>query len=298
MKGKAGIKVNPTGDLNPRLRLWRKFLRNPLGVVGTLVFLIIVFSAIFAPLISPFEPTQQNLRDRLKPPVWQEGGEWRYPLGTDQVGRDVLSRLIWGARISLSIGISAVILGAVLGSVLGLLAGFIGGRVDNSIMLFVDVMMAFPALILALAFSAVLAPGMINIVLVLALVEWARYARLVRGETLTLKERDFVVAARALGQRLPQIMFRQIFPNLFPSIIVLATLRLAAVILTESSLSFLGLGTAGRVPSWGMMIAHGREVIMRAWWLPTIPGVAILLTVLSVNLVGDRIRDVFDPRVD
>lgn len=285
-------------EISHAQRLWRRFIRNRAGVVGTAIFLTVVLVALGASFIAPHDPGQQNIRYRLLPPFWQEGGTTEYLLGTDQVGRCVFSRLIWGARISLTVGISAVALGAIFGTTMGLVSGFVGGRTDSVIMTLVDSMLTFPALILAMAFAAVLGPGIGNIIIVLALVDWSRYARLVRGDTMVLKEREFVLAADAMGRTSSGIMWGHILPNVMQSVIVVSTLRLAAVILMEASLSFLGLGTAGRVPSWGLMIAHGREVITVAWWLPTLPGIAILVTIISVNLFGDCIRDVLDPRVN
>ena len=285
-------------EMSNAQRFWRRFIKNRAGVVGTTIFLMVILVAISAPALAPNDPGQQNIVYRLMPPFWQDGGSMDFPLGTDQVGRCVLSRLIWGARISLFVGVSAVALGAVVGTSLGLTSGFVGGRTDSVIMTLVDTMLTFPALILAMAFAAVLGPGMGNIIIVLALVDWSRYARLVRGDTMVIKEREFVLAANAMGRTGPGIMWGHVLPNVMQSIIVVSTLRLAAVILMEASLSFLGLGTAGRIPSWGLMIAHGREVITLAWWLPTLPGLAILVTIISVNLFGDSVRDVFDPRVN
>jgi peptide/nickel transport system permease protein len=234
---------------------------------------------------------------RFTPPFWVTGGTVTYPLGTDSVGRDIWSRMIHGSRISLVVGISAVGISLLTGVTLGLLSGFLGGRVDAVIMALVDIMLAFPQLILAFAMVAVLGPGIGNIILVLGLTGWERYARVVRAEVLALREREFVQAARAIGVPTPTIIVRHVLPNTFSSVIVMATLQIAQAILAEAALSFLGLGSGRTYPSWGQMIALGRDYINVAWWISTFPGLAILLTVLAINLVGDRIRDVLDPRV-
>ncbi len=281
---------------SPRRRLWRKFTRNPVGIIGALILLMVIVGAIFAEQLAPYEPNKQRLVARFKPPVWASGGSSNYLLGTDNVGRDIWSRIIHGSRISLMVGIAAVIISILIGVVLGLLSGYMGGCVDATIMTLVDIMLAFPQLILAFAMVAVLGPGLGNIILVLGLTGWERYARVVRAEVLALREREFVQAARAIGVSVPRIIFRHVMPNTFSSVIVMATLQIAQAILAEASLSFLGLGTGLNYPSWGQMIAQGRDYLNVAWWLSTFPGLAILLTVLAINLVGDRVRDVLDPR--
>jgi ABC-type dipeptide/oligopeptide/nickel transport system permease subunit len=278
-------------------RLWRKFTRNPVGVVGGLILLTVLMGALLADYVAPHEPNRQRLMARFKPPFWAEGGSLTYVLGTDNVGRDIWSRIIHGSRISLMVGICAVGISMLIGVSLGLVAGFWGGRIDASIMALVDIMLAFPQLILAFAMVAVLGPGIGNIILVLGLTGWERYARVVRAEVLALREREFVQAARAIGVSNLKIAFAHIMPNTFSSVIVMATLQTAQAILAEAALSFLGLGTGRTYPSWGQMISLGRDYLSIAWWPSTFPGLAILLTVLAINLVGDRIRDVLDPRV-
>lgn len=278
-------------------RFWRKFTRNPIGVIGGIILLTVIIGAVFADYFAPHEPNRQRLIARLKPPFWAEGGSMTYPLGTDNVGRDIWSRIIHGSRISLIVGICAVGVSMLIGVTLGLVSGFWGGRIDATIMALVDIMLAFPQLILAFAMVAVLGPGIGNIILVLGITGWERYARVVRAEVLALREREFVQAARAVGVSNLKIVFRHIMPNTFSSVIVMATLQTAQAILAEAALSFLGLGTGRTYPSWGQMISLGRDYISIAWWLSTFPGLAILLTVLAINLVGDRIRDVLDPRV-
>jgi peptide/nickel transport system permease protein len=278
-------------------RLWRKFLRNPIGVVGGVILLTVLTGAVFAEYVAPHEPNRQRLMARFKPPFWAEGGSMTYPLGTDNVGRDIWSRIIHGSRISLIVGVCAVGVSMLIGVTLGLVSGFWGGRIDAMIMALVDIMLAFPQLILAFAMVAVLGPGIGNIILVLGITGWERYARVVRAEVLALREREFVQAARAVGVANVKIVFGHIMPNTFSSVIVMATLQTAQAILAEAALSFLGLGTGRTYPSWGQMISLGRDYISIAWWLSTFPGLAILLTVLAINLVGDRVRDVLDPRV-
>jgi ABC-type dipeptide/oligopeptide/nickel transport system permease subunit len=278
-------------------RLWRKFLRNPIGLVGGVILLTVLMGAVFAEFVAPHEPNRQRLIARFKPPFWAEGGSLTYPLGTDNVGRDIWSRIIHGSRISLIVGVCAVGVSMLIGVTLGLISGFWGGRTDSVIMALVDIMLAFPQLILAFAMVAVLGPGIGNIILVLGITGWERYARVVRAEVLALREREFVQAARAVGVGNVKIAFGHILPNTFSSVIVMATLQTAQAILAEAALSFLGLGTGRTYPSWGQMISLGRDYISIAWWLSTFPGLAILLTVLAINLVGDRIRDMFDPRV-
>jgi peptide/nickel transport system permease protein len=280
-----------------RSRVYRKLVRHPLTLIGGILLLVIGGVAVLAPVVAPHDPATQRLIRRFTPPFWANGGDLRYALGTDQVGRDILSRIIHGARISLLVGISAVAVSVVAGVSLGLLSGFLGGRVDTGVMTVVDVTLSFPQLLLALAFVAVLGPSLTNIILVLGLTGWERYARVVRAEVLALREKDFVEAARAIGVGPMRMLWRHLLPNTFSSIIVMSTLQVAQAILQEAALSFLGLGTGSVHPTWGQMIALGRDFVSVAWWLPTFPGLAILLTVLAINLVGDRLRDALDPRV-
>jgi ABC-type dipeptide/oligopeptide/nickel transport system permease subunit len=289
----------PTVTARPaeRSRVWRKVGRNPAAITGALVLLIVIGCAIFAPWVAPHDPARQSLIRRFTPPVWAEGGTRAHPLGTDQVGRDILSRIVHGARISLLVGVAAVVVSLVVGVTLGLLSGFVHGRVDTTIMTVVDVTLSFPQLLLALAFVAALGPSLTTIIVVLGLTGWERYTRVVRAEVLALREKDFVEAARALGASSTRMLLRHLLPNTFSSIIVMSTLQVAQAILQEAALSFLGVGTGSAHPTWGQMIALGRDFVTVAWWLPTFPGLAILVTVLAINLVGDRLRDALDPRV-
>jgi peptide/nickel transport system permease protein len=280
-----------------RSRVWRKLVRNPMALLGAITLVVVIGAAIFAPRVAPHDPTRQSLIRRFTPPVWTAGGNANYVLGTDQVGRDILSRMIHGARVSLIVGVSAVVVSLTVGVALGLLSGFVGGRVDTIIMTVVDITLSFPQLLLALAFVAALGPSLVTIIVVLGLTGWERYTRVVRAEVLALREKDFVEAARAMGVSTTRMLLRHILPNTFSSIIVMSTLQVAQAILQEAALSFLGVGTGSAYPTWGQMIALGRDFVTVAWWLPTFPGLAILVTVLSINLVGDRLRDALDPRV-
>jgi len=280
-----------------RSRAWRKLAGNPAAVAGAVILLLVIAVAVAAPYVAPHDPARQSLIRRFTPPLWIQGGSSAYPLGTDQVGRDILSRIIYGARISLLVGIAAVAVSLVVGVTLGLLSGFLRGRVDAVIMTVVDVTLSFPQLLLALAFVAALGPSLLTIIVVLGLTGWERYTRVVRAEVLALREKDFVEAARAIGASPARMVLRHLLPNTFSSIIVMSTLQVAQAILQEAALSFLGVGTGTAHPTWGQMIALGRDFVSVAWWLATFPGLAILLTVLAINLVGDRLRDALDPRV-
>ena len=290
----AAPRALPESD---RSRAWRKLARNPAALAGALILLIVLSAAVAAPYVAPHDPARQSLLRRFTPPLWVQGGNASYPLGTDQVGRDILSRIIYGARISLVVGISAVMVSLAVGVSLGLLSGFLRGRVDAVIMTVVDVTLSFPQLLLALAFVAALGPSLLTIIVVLGLTGWERYTRVVRAEVLALREKDFVEAARAIGASPLRMVLRHLLPNTFSSIIVMSTLQVAQAILQEAALSFLGVGTGSAHPTWGQMIALGRDFVSVAWWLATFPGLAILLTVLAINLVGDRLRDALDPRV-
>lgn len=272
-------------------KLYRFFGHSPLAMVALVVLGLFVIFGVFAPLFAPQDPNAQDLAARLQPPL-SEG----YVLGTDGLGRDVLSRLIYGSRISLVVGFTAVLLSAALGIVVGLVSGYVGGWVDTLFMRIVDAWLAFPFLLLAIAIVAVLGRGLNNIVIALVITGWVLYARLVRGETLSLREREFVLSARGLGANPISIMFRHILPNCMAPILVVATLEIGVVIVTEASLSFLGLGAAASEPSWGGMLSDGRAYLTRAWWLATLPGLAIFAVVLAVNILGDGLRDALDPR--
>jgi len=267
------------------------------GLAAAVILAVIVASAVFAPWISPHDPLTVNIRHRLAPPAWMAGGTPAHLLGTDPVGRDLLSRVIYGGRVSLVVGVSAVFLSATIGVLLGLGAGYFGGRADWAIMTGVNVMLTFPFVLLALAVIAVLGPSLVNMIVVLGAAGWPIYARIIRAETMAIREREFVVAGRALGMSHARLIFRQILPNLVSAIVVIATLQVAQVIILESFLSFLGLGIQPPTPAWGNMLGEGRIYMLDSWWIATFPGAAIFLTTLVINLMGNALRDWFDPHM-
>jgi peptide/nickel transport system permease protein len=267
------------------------------GVAMIILVFLLVIPGLFAEWIAPHDPIKGSLAARLKPPMWEKGGTSTYPLGTDKVGRDVLSRIIYGARVSLRVSLEAIIVSGVIGTTLGLLAGYFGGRIDGFIMRLVDISLGLPIILIALVFVAALGPSFATMNAVITVALWSRYARQVRGEVLSIKQRDFIARARVAGASHLRIMFRYLLPNVVNSLIVLATLQVGFVILLESSLSFLGAGIPRPTPAWGLMVADGRELIVTAWWIAMFPGLAIMLTVLSMNLVGDWLRDHLDPKL-
>jgi len=284
-----------------RATRWRKVLRklleNKWAVFGLIMVLGVIFSAVLAPLISPHDPILQDVEKRLFPPVWQEGADPNSLLGTDHLGRDIVSRLIYGARISIVVSVSAVALSAVLGTLIGLFSGFYGGKVDNIFMRLADVQLAFPFILLAIAIIAVLGPNLQNIILTMGITGWVIYARVVRAEVLSLREKEFITSVRALGGSNGRIIFKHLFPNVVPPIIVIVTLEMARMIIMEAALSFLGLGIQPPTPPWGGMLADGRVYLVTSWWLATFPGVVIMLVVLGINLLGNWLRDMLDPRL-
>jgi peptide/nickel transport system permease protein len=267
------------------------------AVFGLSVLLLMGGAAVLAPQLAPWDPGRQMLLKRLKPPMWQERGLREHPLGTDHLGRDILSRILYGGRISLGVGLTAVTLSALIGVTLGLLAGFFGGRADAFIMRIADVFLAIPYILLAMGVVFALGPSLLNVILVMAVTRWVQFARIVRADVLSIREREFVAGARARGNRPLRLLLHHVLPNALTPIIVVATLELAFMIIYESALSFLGLGVQPPTPTWGWMLADGRNYIATAWWLATFPGLAIMLTVLAVNLLGDWLRDTLDPRL-
>jgi len=284
-----------------RAMRWRKILRklfeNKGAVFGLIMVLGVIFSAVLAPLISPHDPILQDVEKRLIPPMGQEGADPRYLLGTDHLGRDIVSRLIYGAQISIVVSVSAVALSAVLGTLIGLFSGFYGGKVDNIFMRIADVQLAFPFILLAIAIIAVLGPNLQNIILTMGITGWVIYARVVRAEVLSLREKEFITSVRALGGSNGRIIFNHLFPNVVPPIIVIVTLEMARMIIMEAALSFLGLGIQPPTPTWGGMLADGRVYLVTSWWLATFPGLVIMLVVLGINLLGNWLRDMLDPRL-
>jgi ABC-type dipeptide/oligopeptide/nickel transport system permease subunit len=283
--------------LSGRRLALRRLWRLKWGLVATGLLVLIITSAVFAPWLAPKDPLVVDIRHRLAPPVWMAGGTPENVLGTDQVGRDLLSRVIYGGRVSLVVGVAAVLISASLGVLLGLGAGYFGGRADAVIMTVVNVMLAFPFILLVLAVIAVLGPSLVNMIIVLGVADWPLYIRVVRAETRALRERDFIAASRALGLGHLRIVLRQILPNLVSTIVVIATLQVARVIILESFLSFLGLGIQPPTPAWGNMLGEGRVYMLNSWWIAAFPGLAIFVTTLAINLMGNALRDWLDPHM-
>ena len=279
----------------PRRARLRGLVRG-LPVGSALIAFLFLVAALFAPWIAPHDPNEASFLVALNPPFWAENGDLAYALGADQLGRDILSRLIYGAQLSLLVSFFAIAIAGAVGILLGIAAGYAGGAIDSLIMRIVDAFLAMPFILMALGFVAALGTGVGNIIIVMAITNWARYARLVRGEVLSVKQRDHVALARVAGLPRWRIALRHILPNVANSIIILATLDLGRVIILEASLSFLGLGVQPPDISWGLMLADGRSYMTVAWWLTVMPGLAILFTVLSLNILGDWLRDRLDPR--
>jgi peptide/nickel transport system permease protein len=294
-------------DLGPRdgarrtgyARAWHSLLRAGWPAAALAVVLLVVALALFGPAIAPKDPNRQRLSDRLTPPFQYDAvGHLEFLLGTDGLGRDVLSRLIYGARVSMFVGLTAVGIGGLLGTVLGLVAGYFGGLTDDLIMRLADVQLAFPFILLLIMFLVVLEQSVVNLVLVLGVAQWVTYARVARGQTLSEREKEYVLAARAVGVHTSRIMSRHILPNILSALLIIASSNIVGVILSEAALSFLGLGVPRSVPTWGAMLADSRDQILAGhWWLAVYPGLAILVTALAFNLLGDWLRDYLDPRL-
>ena len=287
-------------DPSRRARLaefWYYFSENRGAVIGLVFFLFLVLLAIFAPLIAPHDPTQQYRDAVLVPPFWQEGGRTDFLLGTDAVGRDMLSRLIYGTQFSLFVGVIVTTLSLVVGVVFGVLAGYFRGWVDTAIMRVMDIILAFPSLLLALVLVAILGPGLVNAMIAISLVYQPHFVRLARAAVMSEKTRDYVVAAKVAGAGNMRLMFKTILPNCMAPLIVQATLSFSSAILDAAALGFLGMGAQPPTPEWGTMLAEAREFIQSKWWVVTLPGVAILITVLAINLMGDGLRDALDPKL-
>lgn len=273
------------------------FSRKPLAVVGLILFILIVFMALFAPLIAPHDPVRQRLADNLRPPVWSEGGTSEYLLGTDNFGRDILSRLIFGARVSLVAAGFASLFSMFVGITVGLIGGYFEGWVESLTMRIVDVFLAFPLILIALSLASILGPNMRNLILVMGLTGWMVYARVVRSEMVKLRNSEFIIAAKVVGVPIPRLLLVHFLPNIIAPALVLFTFGFAQFIILESALSFLGLGVPPPTPTWGRMLFDGRDFLTVAWWMITLPGVFIMLTALSLNFIGDGLRDALDPRL-
>ncbi len=277
-------------------RLFEELWRDKAGFTGMAMIALLILTAAAAPLVSPHAPTAQDLRARLVPPVWDANGSWKHVLGTDHLGRDVLSRVIHGSRVSLTVGAAVVLIAGTFGVVLGLIAGYCGGRIDSVIMRWIDTQVAFPGLLIALIILAVIGPSMLTVILVLSLNGWMVYGRLTRGAVLSVRQTPYVEAAEMIGCSAVRVVFRHILPNLTSPLLTLAILEFARIVLAEAALSFLGMGIQPPATSWGLDVATGKNYMFRAWWLVTFPGVAISLTVLAVNLVASWMRLISDPQ--
>lgn len=276
--------------------LQRALGRNVIATIAAVVLVAAVVCAVAAPWLAPFDPHAQNLAVRLRPPIWSDGAAPGHLLGTDNLGRDVLSRILYGSRISVLVGVSATALAGLLGCVAGLVAGYFGGRVDSALMRLADIQLSFPSILLALALVAVLGSGVVYVVVVLGFTGWVTYARVIRAEVLSLRSREFVEAARVIGVRDIVIVPRHLLPNIMAPLTTVATLQVASMIIVESSLSYLGLGVPADVPTWGGMLSDGQLYLTTAWWVAVLPGVTITLVTLSINIFGDLLRDVADPK--
>ena len=290
--------------LGSRRREWRQRLhslsrelwQDKTGLLGVALITVLIFMALAAPLLAPHDPTAQDLRARLKPPAWSAKGSWNHVLGTDHLGRDVLSRVIYGSRVSLLVGTAVVLIAGTFGVVMGLFAGYRGGRTDSFIMRWIDTQVAFPGLLLALIILAVIGPSMTTVIIVLSLNGWMVYGRLIRSAVLSVRQTPYVEAAEIIGCSSRRVIFRHILPNLTSPLLTLAILEFARIVLAEAALSFLGLGIQPPATSWGLDVAAGKDYIFRAWWLVTMPGIAISITVLAVNLVAGWMRLISDPQ--
>lgn len=291
----AAVGVVP--QRNEFKRFTRSLMRSKTGLVGLIIVILAISVAVLAPVVSPYDPAAQDLRGRLSPPAWTAEGTTKYLLGTDSLGRDILSRMIHGSRISLIVGATAVLIGGLLGVLVGLFAGYYRGVTDMILMRLADIQLALPSLVLYLTIMAVLGPSLRNLILGLGITNWVIFGRVVRSEVMALRGAQFVDAARSIGVRDGRIIFRHVLPNILNSVIVLSTIIVASMILAEAGLSFLGLGVPPPTPTWGGMVSDGRDYVETAWWISTIPGVVILFVVLGFNLFGDWLRDYLDPRL-
>lgn len=274
---------------------WRLAALRRVPVVPLTIITLLVLTAVLANVLTPYSPVDISLPDRLRPPFWEQGGSLAHPLGTDPMGRDLLTRMIYGGRISLLVGLLGLLLGGGVGAVLGLMAGYAGGRVDAFLMRTTDTALSFPIILFAILLVVILGGSLFTVVLAVALVLWARFARVIRGEALSIRARDFVALARVAGSSPLRIIVVHLFPNVLNTLVVLLSLQVGWVIIVEASLSFLGAGVPPPTPTWGSMIAEGRDYIASAWWVSFFPGLAILVTVLAFNLFGDWLRDALDP---
>nr|WP_256257723.1 MULTISPECIES: ABC transporter permease [unclassified Paenibacillus] len=289
--------VRASGRIGKAAPKWlRLLLQSKTGTIGFVILTLVTLTALLAPWLAPYDPNEQHVVDMLAPPFWLEGGSFKYILGTDNLGRDLLSRLIYGAQVSLFVGFFSVVVAGLIGLAVGLVSGYYGGWLDNVFMRIVDAFLAIPNILFTLVILKLTGPGLMTLIVVLGVTNWVVYARVIRSEVLSVKEREFVRAARSIGVRDTVIMVRHLLPNIFSSFSVIATLSMATTIIAEASLSFLGLGIQPPTISWGGMLSSGREYLATNWALATFPGIAITLTTLGIIFLGDWLRDVFDPR--
>lgn len=277
-------------------RLFAELLRSPKGLTGFVLILGVVFVALFAPLLTTHDPAQQTLEVRFQPPVFEEDGKWDHILGGDNLGRDILARVLYGSRTSILVALLVVFNAMILGSALGAISGYFGGAVDAAIMRIADFQLSFPFILVAILMLAIIGPGFWTMVFALSVALWVRFARLVRGEALKIRELEYIQAAKSIGVGHPSIIIGHVIPNVLPIIIVLATFDLAEVVILEAAISFLGLGTQPPTPSWGAMISEGRNYLYENYWMALGPGIGIMTTSISINLFGDFLRDIYDPR--
>jgi len=275
----------------------KELIRCRTAFLGAIIVLSFILIAIFAPFIAPNDPLKANIINRLRPPFWMERGNITFLLGADEIGRDILSRIIYGARVSILVGLVTVAISGFLGTLLGSFAGYFRGRFDAILSRFADLLLSFPYLIFAIFLMSIVGPGFFNLIVILCFKSWVNFFRLSRGEMISEKTKEYVEAAQALGESDIKIIFKEILPNIIHSLLVLATLRVGFFIILEASLSFLGLGIQPPTPAWGSMINSGRAYMLSAWWVSTIPGIALLILVLSINLLGEGLRDILDPRL-
>ena len=294
----SGLTIDVERSWRSRLAyLGRLLWRDKSGLIGLLLFLTLVITAIFAPWIAPHDPLDQNLAFSKQPPAWVEGGNWEYPLGTDNLGRDLLSRIIYGSRVSLTVGFFGVLIASGLGMVIGLIAGYMGGKVDSVISGVINLVLALPYLLFVVVIASILGRSLINVILIFGITDAPIFARTTRGEVLRIRESGYVESAVSIGARSRRILFDHILPNLIGPLITVATFEMSAMIFYEAGLGFLGLSVPPNVPSWGNMLSAGRKYLSVAPWLTAFPGLAIMMTSLGMNLLGDWLRDVLDPRM-
>ncbi|MFD1929237.1 ABC transporter permease [Sporosarcina siberiensis] len=298
---KPNVLTNNNLKLNKKPTVFKKWLRllfqSKTGALGFIIVSSVVFIALFAGTLAPHNPVTNNLSDMLQPPMWLDGGSSTYILGTDNLGRDILSRILFGARVSLLVGVFSVVVAGIIGVFVGITSGFYGGWIDSLLMRIVDSFLAIPSILFILVVLTVFKPGITVLIIVIGVTNWVAYARVVRGEVLSIKERDFVKASKTIGTKNSVIMFKHILPNIISSFIVISTLSVASTIILEASLSFLGLGIQPPTVSWGGMLTDGRNYLATNWWLATFPGIAIMVTVLGIIFLGDWLRDILDPKI-